>query len=183
MTSSPADPKAIILELNAQGKDARDIAVELASRGVCHRHGCLWSADMVASILRIMGETPIRNMTLVSEGAPGNGRRKRKVRRDISGDVEKSPKCHNHTKSHFSEAQRIEIARLYQQENMRGGDIAKKLGVSPTHLNIFLGSLAGLSMPPGEITEYIDDQGRRILKCPPGFAHGAYPQRNVGGAY
>ena len=42
---------------------------------------------------------------------------------------------------------------------------------------------AGDALPtiaPTELPTYVDEQGRTIKKCPPGFAYGVAPQRSVG---
>lgn len=62
---------------------------------------------------------------------------------------------------------------------MKPGEIAAKLGLSALSVNKFCIHLAGFSVPPEEFTEFTDDQGRKVLRCPPGYAHGVIPQRNV----
>jgi hypothetical protein len=183
-----SEAETLILSMGEDGKDAQAIAVELNGRGLRGRGGHVFTPAEVEGFLRFIGangavRAPVKN---VNGAVWGKQAAAAKARPPEDGDDEghdSVPRNRYRTYKHFSETQQAEIARLYRIENMSGGDIAKKLGLSRTHLNLFLGSLAGLSVPPGEITEYTDDQGRKILKCPPGWAHGAYPQRNVGGAY
>jgi hypothetical protein len=180
----------LITSLGKDGKTPVEIARELHTRGVTTDHGKTISTAMVEGFLRFAGISTgagalpaMERVTGAVWGSGGsNAGARTAVTKHRGGDVGKSAKRNKHTPSDFSDAQKAEISRLYFHENMKGGDIAKKLGLRQTTLNMFLGSLAGFSVPPGEITEYIDDQGRRIVKLPPGYARGAYPQRNVGGA-
>ena len=180
MTSSPADPTVIIRELNAQGKDSRDIAIELVNRGIRPRQGRSWSEDMVARILRLLGEAPVRALAMVRQAT---GARAHDASTIASGKAREKgqPKFKKwKANSKFTDAQKAEIMRLYQHEHMSSGEIAKKLGLQVVRVNPFCASLAGFSVPPGEIVEFIDELGRKVMKCPPGYARGAYPQRNVG---
>lgn len=186
MSAGANDAAGIIRALNAAGKDARDIAIELVNSGIRPRHGA-WSADGVASILRIFGEAPVRTMALTRAAASGpstcdmaqaGGKPERhKAWR------EKRKKYHKTNRKQFTDEQKEEIRRLYLEDGMKSGDIAKQLGLHYRKVAPFCALLAGFTVPPGDITEYIDKDGHKVTVFPPGYAKGAEPQKNVSPTY
>ena len=38
-----------------------------------------------------------------------------------------------------------------------------------------------MTNPPGEVTTYVDELGRTITKCPPGYARGVFPNASARG--
>lgn len=71
-----------------------------------------------------------------------------------------------HTAWAFRKKHRIPAGRRGGCGNRAWGNRGSDLTVNP---------------PPGETSTYIDDQGRTITKCPPGFARGASPGPSVRG--
>jgi hypothetical protein len=59
-------------------------------------------------------------------------------------------------------------------------EMARILKKRPSQISTKLSQVRHHTRPPGEITTYVDEQGRTITKCPPGYARGAYPSHTVG---
>jgi hypothetical protein len=174
--------EALIFRMGEEGKNAQAIAEELNARGLRGRAGRVFSAADVEGFLRFIGGTGIevKEPTKISQAAWGRGRTA------IAQAYESPPETPSKRRRKkwnagglFTEAQKAEIARLYQQEAISAGEIAIRLNLPYRRVNPYCAHLAGFSVPPGEITEYIDAEGRTVMKCPPAFARGAHPQRNV----
>jgi hypothetical protein len=173
---------ALITSLGKEGKTPLEIARELHARGVTSERGKPVTPDMVAGCLRFHGVPVVEreDVPVIAAGAVWGSRRQES---NAIGTPEPKPEKKRRNRRNpgtsFSDRQKAEIARLYQQEKLKPAEIAMRLGISLGRVNTLVAYLAGFSVPPGDIEEYIDAEGHRVLKCPPGYAWGANPQRNV----
>jgi hypothetical protein len=174
------DVFALITSLGKEGKHPQEIARALHAQGVKDRRGKIISPAMVEGLLRF-AELPAEEIRL--DGARWATERAKAIGSELPAPVKKrGRKAGVVFKSSWklSEEERTEIERLYFREHLGAGDIAARLRLPYRRVTIYCCHLAGFTMPPGDIEEYFDEQGRKVLKCPPAFARGIYPQRNVG---
>jgi hypothetical protein len=181
---------SLIISLGREGKSPRDIARELHSRGVFDERGRAISPEMVSGFLRFIGspldsETnylPVLFGTISSEVTWGAGKKTSVNRFEPGGQQEpREPrgKNRNAKRGHLSDDVKTEVSRLFQQEGLKPHAIAERLGVPLRKIYGFCIRLSGFTVPPGEIEVVTDANGQKVMKCPPGYALGAEPQRNV----
>jgi hypothetical protein len=181
MNSATIDPADVIRELNAAGKDPRGIAMELVERGIKPRGKAVWSADIIESILRFLGLTTIRNLVISTPG--GKKSAPASLVTAFEGKPERRQKASKPTHTFstlLTDEQKELVTRLYKAEGLKADAIAKQLKLPYRRVTAYCAHLSGLEIPPGEFTEFIDEQGRKVTKCPPAYARGIFPQRNVG---
>jgi hypothetical protein len=173
------DALSLIKSLGREGKRPQEIARELHARGVKDARGRTITPAVVEGFLRFSDLPPDDRFAggvwgsggpppLASEIGPHDAPKPRKKRKNRW----------NPGKA-LTDELREKITRMYQNDCMRVSEIAAELGVDFRRIQGFCAFLSGFSMPPGEVSEFVDEQGRRVTRCPPGYAYGAMPQRNV----
>jgi hypothetical protein len=179
-----SDAFTLIRTLGKDGKSAQEIARELHARGVTNESGKTINTEMVSGFLRFIGNEQassyLPGMFGPIEGTWGAKREKTSMAH--AGELVVKTKRRNrwNPARGLDDDLKTAVARLYQKEGKKVDEIARELGVHPRKIAAFCAALAGLDVPPGEVTFFIDESGREVTKCPPAFAHSAYPQRNVG---
>lgn len=67
------------------------------------------------------------------------------------------------------------VEALFVHQGMHPKLIARAVDIKLWHVVKLVGTIKTTNKPIGEITIFIDEHGRKIKKCPPGYAHGYYP--------
>jgi len=180
---------SLIISLSKEGKSPREIAQQLHDQGVKDERGRTISPEMVSGFLRFVGK-PTDAATnympelfggISSEAAWGAKRQPSVNRFELDGEFEvvaAKKRRKNRTGRLLSDDLKAEVTKLFHAGS-KPDEIAKELGVHLRKIYGFCMMLAGFSVPPGEIEIVIDGNGQRVMKCPPGYAMGAEPPRNV----
>jgi len=182
---------SLIISLGKEGKDPREIAQELHARGVKDERGSTISPEMVSGFLRFVGKPTDAATNYmpelfgdISSDAAWAAKRQASVNRfEIDGEFQdhdpKKPRKNRPRKGgHLGDELKADVTRLFQ-DGMKPDEIAKRLGVHLRKIYGFCTMLAEFSVPPGDIEFFVDAAGHRVMKCPPGYAFGAEPPRNV----
>lgn len=180
------DAFTLIRSLGKEGKSPLEIARELHKVGATTGSGAVISPAVVSGFLRFLGSGSDASYLPTMFGPlDGKWGARRQTKRANSSEgttpiIGKIRRNKRHGGTGLTDDFKAEVARLYQRENKKVDEIAKALGVHPRKISAFCAMLSGLAVPPGELTMFIDEHGREVTQCPPAFAHGASPQRNVG---
>jgi hypothetical protein len=175
---------SLIVSLEKEGKSPLEIARELHARGLKGRGGHVFTPADVEGFLRFIGVAGIeveagRKISQATWGSRGAGAQASAIEPDDAAGPEKKRKNRWNPGNALPDELKAKITRLYQHEHLRSNEIAERLGLPLRKVAPFCAVLSGFPMPPGEVTVIIDEDGRKITRCPPGYAKGAAPQRNI----